>query len=95
MKKILKFSASWCQPCKMLAKNLETAQLTVPVEEVDIDLAHRPARNQPGQRVPAFVQRGIEKDQEESDQQEQSAELQRGGDGGGFFHGVFRSLNQG
>lgn len=37
MKKILKFSASWCQPCKMLAKNLETAQLTVPVEEVDID----------------------------------------------------------
>ena len=37
MKKILKFSASWCQPCKMLAKNLETAQLAVPVEEVDID----------------------------------------------------------
>ena len=37
MKKILKFSASWCQPCKMLAKNLETAQLTIPVEEVDID----------------------------------------------------------
>lgn len=37
MKKILKFSASWCQPCKMLAKNLETAQLTVPVEEIDID----------------------------------------------------------
>ena len=37
MKKILKFSASWCQPCKMLAKNLETAQLSVPVEEVDID----------------------------------------------------------
>lgn len=36
-KKILKFSASWCQPCKMLAKNLETAQLTVPVEEIDID----------------------------------------------------------
>ena len=37
MKKILKFSASWCQPCKMLAKNLENAQLTIPVEEVDID----------------------------------------------------------
>ena len=37
MKKILKFSASWCQPCKMLAKNLENANLTIPVEEVDID----------------------------------------------------------
>ena len=37
MKKILKFSASWCQPCKMLAKNLETAKLSVPVEEIDID----------------------------------------------------------
>lgn len=37
MKKILKFSATWCQPCKMLAKNLEQAQLTVPVEEIDVD----------------------------------------------------------
>ena len=37
MKKILKFSATWCQPCKMLAKNLEQAQLSVPVEEIDVD----------------------------------------------------------
>ena len=36
-KKILRFSATWCQPCKMLAKNLETAQLNIPVEYVDID----------------------------------------------------------
>lgn len=36
-KKILRFSATWCQPCKMLAKNLETAQLDIPVEYVDID----------------------------------------------------------
>ena len=36
-KKILRFSATWCQPCKMLAKNLETAQLEIPVEYVDID----------------------------------------------------------
>lgn len=35
--KILKFSASWCQPCKMLAKTLEGEDLGVPVEEVDID----------------------------------------------------------
>ena len=35
MSKILKFSASWCQPCKMLSRNLETAGIQV--EEVDID----------------------------------------------------------
>lgn len=35
MSKILKFSASWCQPCKMLSRNLETAGVVV--EEIDID----------------------------------------------------------
>ena len=35
--KILRFSASWCQPCKMLAKTLEGEDLGVPVEVVDID----------------------------------------------------------
>ena len=35
--KILKFSASWCQPCKMLSKTIEGEDLGVVVEEVDID----------------------------------------------------------
>ena len=35
--KILRFSATWCQPCKILAKNLEAAQIEVPVEYIDID----------------------------------------------------------
>ena len=35
--KILKFQATWCQPCKMLSKTLEGEDLGVPVEEVDID----------------------------------------------------------
>ena len=35
--KILKFSATWCQPCKMLTKSLEKIDLDVPVEETDID----------------------------------------------------------
>jgi thioredoxin 1 len=35
--KILKFSASWCGPCKMLSKTLHDQDLGVPVEEVDID----------------------------------------------------------
>lgn len=35
--KILKFKAVWCKPCATLTKMLETANLGIPVEEVDID----------------------------------------------------------
>ena len=38
MKRILRFTASWCQPCKGLAMNLETAQLGLPIEVIDIDV---------------------------------------------------------
>ena len=37
MKKVLKFSATWCGPCKMLSKTLSTVESPVPIEEVDID----------------------------------------------------------
>lgn len=37
MKKIVRFTASWCAPCKMLARNLEEANLEIPIEVVDID----------------------------------------------------------
>lgn len=37
MKKILRFTASWCQPCKGLAMNMLSAELTTPVEVIDID----------------------------------------------------------
>jgi thioredoxin-like negative regulator of GroEL len=37
MKKILRFTASWCQPCKGLAMNIAAAELTTPVETIDID----------------------------------------------------------
>ena len=37
MKKVYKFSASWCGPCKMLAKTLSTIESPLPIEEVDID----------------------------------------------------------
>lgn len=36
--KVLRFTASWCQPCKALAKNLENADLGIDVEVVDIDV---------------------------------------------------------
>ena len=35
--KILKFSADWCGPCKMLQKTLDEMVLPYPVESVDID----------------------------------------------------------
>jgi thioredoxin 1 len=38
MKRLLRFTASWCQPCKGLAMNLETAELGLPIEVIDIDV---------------------------------------------------------
>lgn len=35
--KILRFTASWCQPCKQLAMNLEGATIDLPIEVIDID----------------------------------------------------------
>ena len=37
MKRVLRFTASWCGPCKMLAKNLESINTNVPIEVHDID----------------------------------------------------------
>ena len=37
MKKVIRFTASWCEPCKVLAKTLEDVQTNLPIEIVDID----------------------------------------------------------
>lgn len=38
MKKILRFTADWCNPCKALQKNLGEADITgVTIEVIDID----------------------------------------------------------
>lgn len=37
MKKLMRFTASWCQPCKALAKNLEGADLGIEIQVIDID----------------------------------------------------------
>lgn len=38
MTRILRFTASWCGPCKMLSESLQNANLSLPVEVVDIDV---------------------------------------------------------
>ena len=35
--KIIRFTASWCGPCKILAKTLEGIETKIPIETVDID----------------------------------------------------------
>ena len=37
MKRILRFTASWCGPCKTMAKTLEEVNTDVPIEVIDID----------------------------------------------------------
>ena len=35
--KLLKFEASWCEPCKSLSKTMETIQFPYPIEVIDVD----------------------------------------------------------
>lgn len=35
--KLLKFSATWCGPCKQLTETLKGMDLSIPVEEIDVD----------------------------------------------------------
>jgi thioredoxin 1 len=37
MKRVLRFTASWCQPCKALAQQLEEINTNLPIEVIDID----------------------------------------------------------
>ena len=37
MKKVIRFTASWCGPCKMLEKTLQEIETNVPIEVIDID----------------------------------------------------------
>jgi thioredoxin 1 len=55
MKKILRFTASWCQPCKAMAKNLEAANLDIPIEVIDIDVHDDVAVEYTVRSVPTLV----------------------------------------
>jgi thioredoxin 1 len=55
MKKIFRFTASWCQPCKSLAKNLELAKLDIPIEVIDIDVFDEVAVEYAIRSVPTLI----------------------------------------
>jgi hypothetical protein len=53
--RIIRFTASWCKPCQALAKNLEEAQLQMPIEVVDIDVSPEIASDFGIRSVPTLV----------------------------------------
>jgi thiol-disulfide isomerase/thioredoxin len=55
MKRILRFTASWCGPCQGLAMNLETASLDLPIEVIDIDIHNDIAQEYGVRSVPTLV----------------------------------------
>ena len=57
MKRVLRFTASWCQPCKVLAKNLEAVNnvYSIPIEVVDIDVHQEVAMDYGIRSVPTLV----------------------------------------
>ena len=55
MKKVIRFTASWCQPCKGLAMNLEEANLQMPIEVIDIDVQSEIAVEYGIRGVPTLV----------------------------------------
>tara|TARA_R110000796_G_scaffold63434_3_gene146944 strand:- start:467 stop:712 length:246 start_codon:yes stop_codon:yes gene_type:complete len=53
--KILKFSAGWCQPCKMLTKTLDGLELPYEVVSIDIDEQPGEAQKYQVRGVPTMV----------------------------------------
>ena len=53
--KVLRFTASWCQPCKMLAKTLEDVDTQIPIEVIDIDENQELAMDYGIRGVPTLV----------------------------------------
>ena len=54
-KRILRFTSSWCGPCKSLAENLERANLNMPIEVIDIDEKESVANEYGIRSVPCLV----------------------------------------
>jgi thioredoxin 1 len=55
MKKILKFSAAWCAPCKMVSQALSTFESPIEIEEIDIDSNPSLAKEYQIRGIPTLV----------------------------------------
>ncbi len=55
MRKVLRFTASWCQPCKMLARILEDIPTDYTIEVIDIDESEELAIQYGVRGVPTLV----------------------------------------
>jgi thioredoxin 1 len=55
MKKVIRFTASWCQPCKAMASILEEIDTNIPIEVVDIDIQQDVAIEYGIRGVPTLV----------------------------------------
>lgn len=55
MRKVIKFSATWCGPCKMLSKVLEDVVTDIPFEHLDIDENQDLAKQYGVRGVPTMI----------------------------------------
>ena len=55
MKKILRFTASWCQPCKTMSTMLEEIKPQMPFEVIDVDVSPEIAVDFGIRSVPTLV----------------------------------------
>ena len=53
--RILRFTASWCKPCKDLAKNILKSNIKLPIEVIDIDLNPELAKEYGIRSVPTLI----------------------------------------
>jgi len=57
MKRLLRFTASWCQPCKAMSTMLEevNADLKLPIEVIDVDVHSEIALEYGIRSVPTLI----------------------------------------
>ena len=53
---ILRFTASWCQPCKALTAMLDEVHLTVPMRVIDIDKEEHLVKEYQVRSIPTLIQ---------------------------------------
>lgn len=54
-RRVLKFSASWCNPCKALSETLKNINTEIPIYELDVDSHQEHAREFNIRSVPTLV----------------------------------------